>query len=311
MWLILRNDGHPIVWDENRADAAARRCNAADVGSRRTFPESRPGRTTRAAHDKNNLKMLALAMYSYHDVNRHFPPAVVIGPDGKTPHSWRVEVLPFVDGGALYHQYRMDEPWDSPANKQILEQMPDVFRSPYDDPKSTNSGYFCSHGLRHGRRSPDSRHLGRHVQHDFCSSRPSGAFPGRNPKTFRSIRDKPLPTLGGFVPGEFVAVMCDGSVHRFKIDQVKDQLKWLIQRNDGQPINLKRSIERDRPRPSGRPGSPDAGILTGEIFTARAVSEASRVQLQDRTDIAESWGWKRRTIGEGALGTESAYDGTK
>ena len=40
----------------------------------------------------------------------------------------------------------MDEPWDSPANKQILEQMPDAFRSPYDDPKSLNSGYYCFTG---------------------------------------------------------------------------------------------------------------------------------------------------------------------
>ncbi len=49
---------------------------------------------------KNHLKQLALAMHNYHDVYHHFPPAVVIGPDGKTPHSWRVELLPFLEGEA-------------------------------------------------------------------------------------------------------------------------------------------------------------------------------------------------------------------
>ena len=28
----------------------------------------------------------------------------------------------------------MNEPWDSPANKKVLDKMPAVFRSPFDDP---------------------------------------------------------------------------------------------------------------------------------------------------------------------------------
>ena len=35
----------------------------------------------------------------------------------KFPHSWRVEVLPFVEEAALYQKYHFDEPWDSKANK--------------------------------------------------------------------------------------------------------------------------------------------------------------------------------------------------
>ncbi len=40
------------------------------------------------------------------------------------------------------------------------------------------------------------------------------------------------------MPGEFAAVMCDGWITRFKTDQVKDQLKWLILRNDGQHVPI-------------------------------------------------------------------------
>ncbi len=189
VWLILRNDGHPIFWEKivppQRGVEMQRREN---VGSPGRFTQFVPGPGgKRAVHDKNNLKRLGLAMYSYHDVNRHFPQSVVIGPDGKTPHSWRVEVLPFMNAGALYHQYRMDEPWDSPANKQILEQMPAAFRSPYDDPKSTNSGYFFIAGpdTAAGRRFAISRTA---PPTRFCSLRPSATFRGRNPRIFHSIR---------------------------------------------------------------------------------------------------------------------------
>ncbi len=101
-----------------------------------------------------NLKRLLLAMHNYHDVHNHFPPAVAIGPDGKTPHSWRVELLPYIermDGNKLgagtykdiYDAYKFDEPWDGPNNKKLIEKMPDVFRAPGDEPKSTTTSYFA------------------------------------------------------------------------------------------------------------------------------------------------------------------------
>ena len=44
----------------------------------------------------------------------------------KNAHSWRVELLPYLDQNDLYGQYRMNEPWDSENNKKVLEQMPAV-----------------------------------------------------------------------------------------------------------------------------------------------------------------------------------------
>ena len=38
---------------------------------------------------KNDIKRVMLAMHSYHDVYDRFPPAFVVGPDGKRWHSWR------------------------------------------------------------------------------------------------------------------------------------------------------------------------------------------------------------------------------
>jgi beta-lactamase regulating signal transducer with metallopeptidase domain len=102
----------------------------------------------RRAESANNIKQILLAMHNYHDTHRHFPPAVIYGRDGKgkVPHSWRVELLPYLEQDALYRAYQFDEPWDSDANKKVLAQMPAVFRDPSADPRSIKSAYYVMVG---------------------------------------------------------------------------------------------------------------------------------------------------------------------
>ena len=58
----------------------------------------------------NNMKQLGLAMHSYHDAYRNLPPAAICDKDGKPLLSWRVAILPFVEGQALYREFKLDEP---------------------------------------------------------------------------------------------------------------------------------------------------------------------------------------------------------
>jgi hypothetical protein len=76
------------------------------------------------------LKQFGLALHNYHDAYGSFPPAFVRGPDGRPWHSWRVLILPYLDGADLYSQYDFSEPWDGPNNIKLLEQMPCVFDCP-------------------------------------------------------------------------------------------------------------------------------------------------------------------------------------
>ncbi len=86
------------------------------------------------AQSSNNLKQLALGFHNYQAVHSTFPPAVIIGPDGKPWHSWRVLLLPWLElslgGQELYEQYRFDEPWDGPNNKRLLNRMPAFYADP-------------------------------------------------------------------------------------------------------------------------------------------------------------------------------------
>ena len=76
---------------------------------------------------KNNLKQIGLALHNYHDTYHSFPPAFVLGPDGKPWHSWRVLLLPFLEEQPLAEKYRFDEPWNGPNNSKLLDQRPEVF----------------------------------------------------------------------------------------------------------------------------------------------------------------------------------------
>lgn len=77
----------------------------------------------------NNIRQLALAAHNFASVNQRFPAAFSADEDGKPLLSWRVHLLPYIEQQELYEQFNLDEPWDSPNNIKLLDQMPDLFKS--------------------------------------------------------------------------------------------------------------------------------------------------------------------------------------
>lgn len=47
---------------------------------------------------------------------------------GITGLSWRVHLLPLLNQQALYQEFRLDEPWDSPHNRTLIPRMPNDFQ---------------------------------------------------------------------------------------------------------------------------------------------------------------------------------------
>jgi prepilin-type processing-associated H-X9-DG protein len=41
-----------------------------------------------------------------------------------------VAILPYIEQGELYNKFKLDEPWDSPHNKELLKEMPPTFKCP-------------------------------------------------------------------------------------------------------------------------------------------------------------------------------------
>ena len=79
---------------------------------------------------KNHLKQIGLALYNYHEKYGSFPPAYLADDQEKPMHSWRVLILPFIEGDEcqkLAAEYRFDEAWDGPSNQKLLKRRPKIF----------------------------------------------------------------------------------------------------------------------------------------------------------------------------------------
>src|SRR5262249_15697822 len=72
----------------------------------------------------NNLKQIMLALHSFHDTYNRLPPTAICDKNtGKPLLSWRVAILRYIDAADVYEQFKLDEPWDGPNNKKLLEKI--------------------------------------------------------------------------------------------------------------------------------------------------------------------------------------------
>jgi prepilin-type processing-associated H-X9-DG protein len=232
----LTADGNLVHWQTEA------QIDVADTGIAALVPAVTAARAAATrAQAQNNLKQIALAFHNYADVNGHFPSSVVIGPDGKTPHSWRVAILPYVEGTAVYEQYKFDEPWDSDHNKKLLAKMPPVFRDAGAEATTTFSSYFLLTGettiggTKNGAKfleitdGTSNTILAVEAKHDI---------PWMKPDDIAYDPAKPFPKFGGWHAGGFNAALADGSV-RFISDTIDEKvLRALITKAGGEAIPL-------------------------------------------------------------------------
>lgn len=196
----------------------------------------------------NNLKQLMLSLFNYESVHKNFPAHASYSDDNKPLLSWRVHVLPYIEGGkALYDQFHLDEPWDSPHNKQLIPLMPAVFNSPNSslDPTQGKSNYVVPTGEG---LAFDGSATGMKIRQftDGLSNTiamlevdDSVAPVWTQPQDI--IYDSTDPTAGVMVrPGNvFSAAFSDGSVQAISLDIDLETLKGMFTRAGGEVINFR------------------------------------------------------------------------
>ena len=199
---------------------------------------------SRRTQSVNHMKQLALAMHNYHAMHGHFPSAVVTGPDGRTPHSWRVELLPFLDQKPLYQQYRMDEPWDSASNRKVLESRPEVFGYPGSGDDPTHAAYFAVVGpntiFPADGKGTEIREIRDGTTTTILVVEAKRPIPWTKPEDIPLDPDGPPPKFGGFQSQfrGYNVSFADGSV-RFLLDTIDaNTLKALFTRAGGEVINI-------------------------------------------------------------------------
>lgn len=81
----------------------------------------------------DRLHQITLAMLLYERDHGTLPAAYTVDADGEPLHSWRVALLPYLGQQELYEKIRLDEPWDSPHNRQFHKQAVDFCQCPSAD----------------------------------------------------------------------------------------------------------------------------------------------------------------------------------
>lgn len=117
----------------DRAAAAEERANAARVAADVPAPMPLPKVT-----DADRLRQIGQALRKAHDARQQFPDVAMRDAAGRPLLSWRVAILPFLPGGReLFQRFRVDEAWDSPHNRPLADEMPDVYRTAKSAPGQT------------------------------------------------------------------------------------------------------------------------------------------------------------------------------
>ena len=195
----------------------------------------------------NNLRQCALALNGYSDTNNGVLPISGSGPKGvpvknateKPLLSWRVAILPFIEQGALYKEFKLDEPWDSEHNKKLIAKMPKTY-APQKPGKLGYTHVQMVVGPRAMQPGASIRKISDGTSNTIALveaaepviwTKPDDVmFPDKElPKDFRK-------KFGGLFPGGFNVALWDGS-GRFIPDTMSDRtLALAIDPADGQKL---------------------------------------------------------------------------
>lgn len=80
-------------------------------------------------------KLILTALLNYEDEHGCLPPATSCSESGEPLLSWRVLILPYLEHGydELYSRFKLNEPWDSVHNSELISECPFAFTSDADD----------------------------------------------------------------------------------------------------------------------------------------------------------------------------------
>jgi hypothetical protein len=191
---------------------------------------------------QNNLKQVVLAFHNHAAAYNDVLPNNIYSKDGKALLSWRVVILPYVEELPLYQQFKLDEPWDSEANKKLIEKMPKLYAPVRVKAKEGETFYRMFSGT--GILGPKPKYKIANIPDG--TSNTGAVFEAAEPVIWTKPGDlpydpkKPLPKLGGLFDGEAHVAMFDGSVRRLKKDPDETQLRILIEPDDGQVLDWKK-----------------------------------------------------------------------
>jgi hypothetical protein len=174
---------------------------------------------------KNNLQQIALAFHNHADATRGQLPRDITDKDGKVLLSWRVQILPYLDQEKLFKNFKLDEPWDSKNNIELIEKMPELFSSPRVVVK--RKGYTVYQGFagagslfQPGAKLRFPASITDGTSNTILAVESSMAVPWTKPADLPFDVKKDLPDFGKAYDAVPLAALCDGSVRTLKLKKI-------------------------------------------------------------------------------------------
>ena len=200
------------------------------------------GEPGRRVECQNRLRQFSLALHTYHDQHKRFPPRASFDKKGQPLLSWRVHILPFLASGGLYEEFHLDEPWDSEHNRKLIPRMPAVFRCPYQKTEEGKTCYVAPVGEK-TIFPPDGKPVTFGDIRDgtvntilLVEVDDAHAVTWTKPEDLNYDPKNPLAGLVGHHEGGFHACFADDSV-RFLPETIDlETLRASFTRNGGEPI---------------------------------------------------------------------------
>jgi beta-lactamase regulating signal transducer with metallopeptidase domain len=207
-----------------------------------------------AAHREstNQLMRIGLALHNYHNDKKSFPPAFMADANGKSLLSWRVALLPYLEGpegdqnqgASLYKQFDLTQPWDSAKNKPLVGKMPEVFRCPASKSPAGTTVYLTPRAdftvFPDGSKGIPIRQITDGTSNTIAVVEVNDelAVPWTRPDDWKVGPDAPTRGLGGHFPQFILSLFIDGSVHALPKDTGADALRALLTRNGREIVSL-------------------------------------------------------------------------
>jgi hypothetical protein len=193
-----------------------------------------------------NLKQIGVAFHDYASWDDGKFPSNITDKNGKPLLSWRVRLLPFVGEDALYKEFKLDEPWDSEHNKNLIAKIPKVYNPVRGKAKRGETFYQTFIGkdavFGDGDKVPSLKSTFVDGTSNTAIVVEAGeAVFWTRPADLPFNRDAPLPKLGGMFDGDFHVAFADGgTVTLFKKDYDQDEMKKVIMPADGGIVHLEK-----------------------------------------------------------------------
>jgi hypothetical protein len=201
------------------------------------------GEQLRRRTNIDSFKQILLAMHYYLDTYKGFPPRdEVRDADGTSGLSWRVHLLPFLEEVELYNEFALDQPWDSPHNKPLIEKMPKVYESQWLDIKPGHTTFLAPVGedtIFGGEKAVKFQNItdGTSNTAALVEVKPSLSVPWTAPQDYAFDPMQPGEGLRLGPDGRFLAALADGSVQAFRGNAEPELLLRLFRKSDGNPLN--------------------------------------------------------------------------